>query len=158
MIPEGHLLSTVDGVFNAIYIQGDAVGPTLFYGQGAGQMPTGSAVVGDLVELGRNLLVGASGRRVPLLSYQESAIEKVPLKRMEEVEMPFYMRFSAVDRPGVLSTISGILGKNGISIASVIQKGRQINGAVPVVMMTHEAKEENVYRALKEINRLKAIL
>src|SRR3990172_6139607 len=122
MIPEGHLLSTVDGVFNAIYIQGDAIGPTLFYGQGAGQMPTGSAVVSDLVELGRNLLVGASGRRVPLLSYQESAIEKVPLKRMEEVEMPFYMRFSAVDRPGVLSTISGILGKNGISIASVIQK------------------------------------
>jgi homoserine dehydrogenase len=158
MIPEGHLLSTVDGVFNAIYIQGDAVGPTLFYGQGAGQMPTGSAVVGDLVELGRNLLVGASGRRVPLLSYQESAIEKVPLKRMEEVEMPFYMRFSAVDRPGVLSTISGILGKNGISIASVIQKGRQVNGAVPVVMMTHEAKEENVHRALKEIDRLKAIL
>jgi len=158
MIPEGHLLSTVDGVFNAIYIQGDAIGPTLFYGQGAGQMPTGSAVVSDLVELGRNLLVGASGRRVPLLSYQESAIEKVPLKRMEEVEMPFYMRFSAVDRPGVLSTISGILGKNGISIASVIQKGRQINGAVPVVMMTHEAKEENVHRALKEIDRLKMIL
>jgi homoserine dehydrogenase len=77
---------------------------------------------------------------------------------MEEVEMPFYMRFSAVDRPGVLSTISGILGKNGISIASVIQKGRQINGAVPVVMMTHEAREENVHRALKEIDRLKAIL
>jgi homoserine dehydrogenase len=158
MIPEGHLLSTVEGVFNAIYIKGDATGPTLFYGQGAGQMPTGSAVVSDLVELGRNLLVKAHGRRVPLLSFQESAIEKIPLKRMVEVVMPFYMRFSALDQPGVLSKISGILGKNGISIASVIQKGRQMNGAVPVVMMTHEAKEENVHRALREIDKLNVIL
>jgi len=158
MIPEGHLLSTVDSVFNAIYIQGDAVGPTLFYGQGAGQMPTASAVVSDLVELGRNILIRASGRRVPLLSYQESAIEKVPLKKMEDVVMPFYMRFSAVDRPRVLSRISGILGKNDISISSVIQKGRQVNGAVPVVIMTHEAREKNVHRALKEIDRLGVIL
>lgn len=158
MIPETHLLSTVGGVFNAIYIKGDAVGPTLFYGQGAGQMPTGSAVVSDLVELGRNILVKASGRRVPLLSYQESAIEKVPLKKMDDLIMPFYMRFSAIDRPGVLSKISGILGKNGISISAVIQKGRQINGAVPVVMMTHEAKESSVHKALKEIDRLGVIL
>lgn len=158
LIPEGHLLSTVEGVFNAIYIKGDAIGPTLFYGQGAGQMPTGSAVVSDLVELGRNLLVQTHGRRVPLLSYQESAIEKIPLKKMGDVVMRFYMRFSALDRPGVLSRISGILGKNGISIASVIQKGRQVNGAVPIVMMTHEAKEENVHRALREINRLNVIL
>jgi homoserine dehydrogenase len=158
MIPEVHLLSTIEGVFNAIYIKGDAVGPTLFYGQGAGQMPTGSAVVSDLVELGRNVLIRASGRRVPLLSYQESAIEKIPLKKMDDVVMPFYMRFSALDRPGVLSKISGILGKNDISIASVIQKGRQVNGAVPIVMMTHEAKEKNVHRALKEIDRLGMIL
>jgi len=158
MIPGNHLLSTVEGVFNAIYIKGDAAGPTLFYGQGAGQMPTGSAVVSDLVELGRNLLVKANGRRVPLLSFQESAIEKIPLKKMDEMVMPFYMRFSALDQPGVLSKISGILGKNGISIASVIQKGRQINGAVPVVMMTHEAKEKNVHRALREIDRLHVIV
>jgi homoserine dehydrogenase len=158
MIPESHLLSTVEGVFNAIYIRGDATGPTLFYGQGAGQMPTGSAVVSDLVELGRNLLVQAHGRRVPLLSFQESAIEEIPLKRMEEVVTPFYMRFSALDRPGVLSKISGILGKNGISIASVIQKGRQVNGAVPIVMMTHEAKEESANQALREIDRLNVIL
>jgi homoserine dehydrogenase len=158
MIPEDHLLSTVEGVFNAIYIQGDAVGPALFYGQGAGQMPTGSAVVGDLVELGRNILIRASGRRVPLLSFQESAVGEIPLKKMDEVIMPFYMRFSALDRPRVLSKISGILGKNEISIAAVIQKGRQINGAVPIVMMTHEAKEKNVHRALKEIDRLGVIL
>jgi homoserine dehydrogenase len=158
MIPEGHLLSTVEGVFNAVYIKGDAVGPALFYGQGAGQMPTGSAVVSDLVELGRNLLVQAKGHRVPSLSYQEFAIEKNPLKRIEEVVMPYYMRFSALDRPGVLSKISGILGKNDISIVSVIQKGRRIKGSVPVVMMTHEAKEKNVRQALKEINRLGVIL
>jgi len=158
MIPESHLLSTVEGVFNAIYIKGDAVGPTLFYGQGAGQMPTGSAVVSDLVELGRNVLTRASGHRVPLLSFQESAIEKIPLKKMDDVMMPFYMRFSALDRPRVLSKISGILGKNDISISAVIQKGRQVNGAVPIVMMTHEAKEKNVRRALKEIDRLRVIL
>ncbi len=158
MIPEKHLLSTVNGVFNAIYIQGDAVGPTLFYGQGAGQMPTGSAVVGDLVELGRNLLIQAKGRRVPMLAYQASAIRKLPLKSMDDVVMPFYMRFSALDRPGVLSKISGILGMNGISISAVIQKGRQVNGAVPVVMMTHEASEKNVRRALREIDRLRVIL
>lgn len=158
MIPEEHLLSTVSGVFNAVYIKGDAVGPTLFYGQGAGQMPTGSAVVGDLVELGRNLLLGTEGRRVPLLSYQDSAIGEVGLKRMDDVVMPFYMRFSALDRPGVLSKISGILGRNGISISAVIQKGRQIHGAVPVVMMTHEAKEKSVRQALREIERLGVIL
>ncbi|RPJ07756.1 MAG: homoserine dehydrogenase, partial [Deltaproteobacteria bacterium] len=158
LLPERHLLSTVEGVFNAIYIRGDAVGPTLFYGQGAGQMPTGSAVVGDLIELSRNLLIRASGRRVPLLSFQESAIERIPLKKMEEVVTPFYMRFSALDRAGVLSRISGILGKNDISISSVIQKGRQVNGAVPVVMMVYEARERNVRRALKEIDRLRVIL
>ncbi len=157
MIPGSHLLSTVDGVFNAVYIKGDAVGPTLFYGQGAGKMPTGSAVVSDLVELGRNLLIQAIDRRVPLLSFQESSIEKVPLKRMEEVSMPYYIRFSALDRPGVLSKISGILGRNKISISAVTQKGRKIKGAVPIVMMTHEAKEKNVRRALKEIDGLNVI-
>lgn len=158
MIPEGHMLSTVDGVFNAIYVKGDAIGPLLFYGQGAGQMPTGSAVVSDVVELSRNILVRLSGRRVPLLTYHESYLEKIPLKKMEELIMPFYIRFSAIDRPGVLSKVSGILGKHDISIASVIQKGRKVNGAVPIVMMTHEAKEENVYQAIKEIDRLGVIM
>ncbi len=158
MIPEGHLLSTVEGVFNAVYIKGDAVGPTLFYGQGAGRMPTGSAVISDLVELGRNVLTRASGRRVPLLSFQETATEKIPLKKMDDVVMPFYIRLSALDRPRVLSKISGILGKNNISIAAVIQKGRQVNGAVPIVMMTHEAREKNVHQALKEIDHLGVIL
>lgn len=157
MIPESHLLSTVNGVFNAIYIEGDAVGPTLFYGQGAGQMPTASAVLSDLVEVGRNLLVQTRGQRVPGLSYQMSAIKRIPLKRMEDIVGSYYIRFSAVDRPGVLSKISGILGKKGISIASVIQKGRQVRGAVPIVMMTHEAREKNIRHALHEIDQLGVI-
>ena len=157
LIPQQHLLSTIDSVFNAVYIKGDAVGPTLFYGQGAGKMPTGSAVVSDVVELGRNLLCSIQGRRVPPLAYQEAFIKKVLIKKMDDIVMPYYMRVSALDRPGVLSKISGILGKNDISISSVIQKGRKIKGAVPIVMMTHEAKEKNVRRALREIDRLGVI-
>ena len=144
-------------MFNAIYVDGDAVGPTLYYGQGAGQMPTGSAVVGDLVELGRNILVRATGRRVPLLSFQASAVERFPIKKMDDVVLPYYIRFWAKDRPGVLSKISGVLGKHDISLSSVIQKGRQADDAVPVVMMTHEAREKDLRQALKEIDRLRVI-
>lgn len=157
LIPQQHLLSTIDSVFNAVYIKGDAVGPTLFYGQGAGKMPTGSAVVSDVVELGRNILARIQGRRVPPLSYQEASIQKVPIKKMDDIVMSYYLRVSALDRPGVLSKISGILGKNDISISSVIQKGRKIKGAVPIVMMTHEAKERNMRRALREIDGLGVI-
>jgi homoserine dehydrogenase len=157
MLPSDHLLSTVDGVFNAIYLKGNAVGETLFYGQGAGMMPTGSAVVGDLIELGRNILKD-TGERVPTLSFQPASIKGMKVKDIEDIVRPYYMRFSAVDQPGVLSRISGVLGKNDISIASVIQKGRQVSGAVPVVMMTHEARERNVRRALREIDGMDVIL
>jgi len=157
MLPSDHLLATVNGVFNAIYLKGNAVGETLFYGQGAGMMPTGSAVVGDLVELSRNILKG-TGERVPTLSFQPACMKGIKVKDIEDIVRPYYMRFSAVDRPGVLSKIAGVLGKNDISIASVIQKGRQISGAVPVVMMTHEARERNVRRALREIDEMDVIL
>ena len=157
MLPSNHLLATVNGVFNAIYLKGNAVGETLFYGQGAGMMPTGSAVVSDLIELSRNILKGA-GKRVPTLSFQPEGIKGMKVKDIEDIVRRYYMRFSAVDRPGVLSKISGVLGKNEISIASVIQKGRQVSGAVPVVMMTHEARERNVRRALREIDKMDVIL
>jgi homoserine dehydrogenase len=157
MLPADHLLSTVGGVFNAIYLKGNAVGETLFYGQGAGMMPTGSAVVGDLVELSRNILKDA-GERVPTLSFQPESIKEMKLQDIEDILRHYYMRFAAVDRPGVLSKISGVLGKNDISIASVIQKGREVSEAVPVVMMTHEARERNVRRALREIDEMDVIL
>lgn len=146
LIPEGHLLAQVQGVYNAIYIVGDATGPTLLYGQGAGGAPTGSAVVSDLVEIVR----GKEALRPP-------SLESPPVKDMEDLRCSYYLRFSAVDRPGVLSKISGVLGKNDISIASVIQKGRTKRGAVPIVMMTHDALERNVRRALKEIDTLDVI-
>jgi homoserine dehydrogenase len=155
MLPAHHLLSTVEGVYNAIYLTGDAVGPAMFYGQGAGSLPTGSAVVSDLVDLCRDIIKGFKGggdAHLPLLSSQEVAI-----KPIDEVSTPYYLRFTALDRPGVLSHISGILGEHEISIASVIQKGRKVKEAVPIVMMTHEARERDIHHALSEINKLDII-
>jgi homoserine dehydrogenase len=154
MLPAHHLLSTVEGVYNAIYLSGDAVGPTMFYGQGAGALPTGSAVVSDLVDLCGDIIHGVK-KGGPAVPYWSS--EGGMLKAMEEVVTPYYLRFTAVDRPGVLSKVSGILGDHEISVASVIQKGRRVKGAVPIVMMTHEAKEKNIRQALRTIDGLEII-
>ncbi len=156
MIPQEHMLAKVEGAYNAIHISGDAVGEVMLYGQGAGMMPTGSAVASDLVDLGRDLLVG-SGVRIPPLACDGKAVVHREIKPMDELVINYYFRFSAMDRPGVLSKISGILGSHDISIASVIQKGRQIRGSVPVVMMTHEAKERDVRLALAEIDELPVV-
>jgi len=154
MIPLDSPMANVDGVFNAFYIEGDAIGPCLFYGLGAGMMPTGSAVVADLVELSRNVIHRVRCR-VPSLSYQPEEMAPIAIKSMEDVFTNYYLRFSAMDMPGVLSKISGILAKFGISILSVVQKGRQREGgAVPVVMVTHEAQERGVRMALAEIDDL----
>ncbi len=153
MIPEDFLISKVDGVFNAVYVKGDAVGETLYYGRGAGDMPTGSAVVSDIVHIASNCEDRtASGRPVaPVLK------RTISVMRMEDVVSMYYFRFSVLDKPGVLSKISGILGKYNISIASVIQKGRRHGKAVPLVMLTHHARERDVIRALKTINILPVI-
>ncbi len=156
LIPERHVLSSVRMAYNAFYLKGDAVGDVLLYGLGAGQMPTGSAVVSDIVDLARNVLSG-SAQRVPPLSFQLSDLQRLPLKPMEEVVSRYYFRFSAVDRPGVLSKIAGILGEHEISIAVVIQKGREVGGSVPIVMLTHEAKEAAVRAALSAIDRLEVV-
>lgn len=157
MIPEDYLLAQVAGVFNAIYVVGDHVGQTLFYGRGAGDQPTASAVVSDLIEIGRNMQKGVSGR-VPPMSYREDGRRHLRLLAMEEITSLYYLRFSALDHPGVLSTIAGILGKYNISISSVIQKGRKAGGAVPVVMMTHRALERDVRQALAEIDGMPSVL
>jgi homoserine dehydrogenase len=153
LLPAEHLLSTVSGPFNAIFVKGDAVGSTLFYGAGAGMMPTGSAVVSDLIDLCRNIRLGVS-RRVPLLSYQREHLQDVEIKPIHDISSTYYLRFTVVDRPGVLSRISGILGNLDISIASVIQKGRRAEKAVPIYVLTHEAREKNMQKALQEIDRL----
>jgi len=156
MIPAEHLLANVGGAYNALLVRGDAVGNVLFYGQGAGMMPTGSAVVSDIVDVARNLIKGTS-LRTPALAYIPQAREAKSILPMDELQFKYYFRFFALDRPGVLSKISGVLGRYEISIASVVQKGREINGAVPIVMLTHEAKEANVKQALKEIEALDVV-
>jgi len=156
MIPFNNPLSSVGGILNAITISGDAIGDMMLYGYGAGMMPTASAVVGDTVDLARNLLTGSKGR-VPLLSYQMNNIRKISVMPVDEIRTYYYFRFAAMDRPGVLSKVSGILGDYDISIKSVHQKGRKTKGSVPIVMLTHLAKEADVQKALSEIFNLDVV-
>ncbi len=154
LIPEYHLLAFVGGVFNAVYIVGDATGSLMFYGRGAGQLPTASAVVSDVVEIAQNILYQRPSRpsHIPAI-----AGEGLKIRPMAEVRTRYYLRVMAVDKPGVLSKVSGILGSHDISIASVIQKGRHARASVPVVMMTHEAVEGAMRRALAEIDALDVV-
>ncbi|MBN1277652.1 MAG: homoserine dehydrogenase [Deltaproteobacteria bacterium] len=154
MIPKGHILANVNEVYNAIYLEGDFVGPNLYYGLGAGRRPTGSAVVSDVMELARLIRVGQKGLLMTPLGHAHSIEKAISLQPMEKLDSPYYFRFSALDAPGVLSKIAGILGKNQISISSVIQKGRKVNGSVPIVMLTHDARESNVNRAVSLIDEL----
>ena len=156
MIPFDNLLSNVNANLNAVSISGDAVGDMALYGFGAGMMPTASAVISDIVDIARNLLSGVSGR-VPLLSYQSEDIRKIPVMPVDEIFTYYYLRFSAMDQPGVLSKIAGVLGRHDISIKSVHQKGRELEGLVPIVMLTHLAKEADMKKALSEIAALDII-
>lgn len=152
-VPKDHILANVNEAYNAVYVEGDSVGSTLFYGLGAGRKPTGSAVVADLVDMARNHIKGIT-RRVSPLSFSRSPAKVLSLKPMDEIRTDYYFRVSAVDRPGVLSKISGILGDHDISIAAVIQKKREAHSAVPVVMLTHEARERDVRKSLEIIDKL----
>jgi homoserine dehydrogenase len=154
MIPADSMLAKVDGAMNAIAVRGDAVGPTLFYGAGAGELPTASAVVADLIELAREVRRGSAGRVAPLSTLPERLVPK-PIVPLGELHGPVYLRFTAKDAPGVLSEITGVLGAHGISIESVIQKGRGHAGeSVPIVVFTHPASEHAVREALDAIDRL----
>ncbi|PIE61296.1 MAG: homoserine dehydrogenase [Desulfobacterales bacterium] len=150
MIPWSNPLSNVDHSMNAISIDADATGRTMLYGHGAGMMPTASAVLSDIADIARNIISGAQ-RRVPILGYPEENITPIPILPMADLFTRYYLRFEAQDHPGALSEISGILGENNISIKCVHQKGRQANGNVPVVMITHKAKEQWVQTALAAI-------
>jgi homoserine dehydrogenase len=156
MIPEDNLLSAISGSLNALRISGDAVEDVMLYGHGAGRMPTASAVIGDVVDIARNLAYGASGR-VPLRAFQPDRIGRIPIVPMDELVTHYYFRFSAKDQPGVLSAIAGILGEYGISIQSVQQKGRMSGGVVPVVMLSHQAREANVQEAFRRIGALDVV-
>lgn len=154
MLPKDYLIAKVDGPFNAIYVDGDATGSTLYYGRGAGSVPTGSAVVSDIADIARNVRKNSIGR-VPTIPI---TLGERRIKKIDDVLSRYYFRFSALDKPGVLSKISGILGNYNISIASVIQKGRRIGEAVPLVVLTHEAKEKNVRQAIGEIDALPVVM
>ncbi|MFA5110873.1 MAG: homoserine dehydrogenase [Desulfobaccales bacterium] len=153
LVPRDHMLANVSGAMNAVYLTGNAVGPILLYGQGAGMMPTASAVVSDLMDLARNLICAVPGR-VPALGWESALNTHRLIKPINDLVTNYYLRFSALDRPGVLSQVSGILGKHNISIAAVIQKGREAAGTVPIVMITHEAREADARAAMAEIDRL----
>lgn len=156
MISSGHLLANVNRNYNAFHLVGDASGPVFLFGQGAGMMPTASAVFSDILDSARNIMKGVSGR-VPLRSINEMDMKGIKLIPMDDIETKYYFRFSVLDQPGVLSKISGILGENNISLATVIQKAREEAGAVPIVMTTYKAKEKNVRRALKKIDKLEIV-
>jgi homoserine dehydrogenase len=155
MIPAHHPLANVNGAFNAVEIISDSAGPIMLYGLGAGMLPAGSAVVADIIDIARDIACG-SPPKVPQLAHQPKAIKQKPIVPISEISTTHYIRFMAPDRPGVLSAIAGMLARHGISIASVVQQGRQVKGSVPVVMLTHEAKESAVAKALAEVMKAKA--
>ena len=156
MIPNGHLLADVGGNFNAIFVRGAALGPTMYYGQGAGSMPTATAVVADLIGAARDRAVG-SAVRVPPWGVSQGALRRLPVRALADLEGEHYLRFMAVDRPGVLARVAGVLGRHDISIASVIQKDRRAGTTVPIVLRTHRARERDLARALTAIGRFNAV-
>lgn len=153
MVPSESLLANVDGAMNAVSVTGNAVGPTLFYGAGAGEMPTASAVVADLMEIAREIRRNGSGRVSPL-SYEADQLVTKPLVDTGELIARCYLRFTALDEPGVLSHITGALGEAGVGLESVFQERQGERGeAVPVVMLTHPTQESAVREAIDKIDR-----
>jgi homoserine dehydrogenase len=146
-------LANIEGVYNAIQLIGDAVGDVVLSGRGAGDLAAGSAVVSDIIAGARNLLKGGAGR-VPPASFQPEERRPLRLRPMEEIRSLYYLRFMVIDRPGVLAQIAGELGRCGISISSMLQKGRREGQTVPIVIKTHTARERDVQTALAQINRM----
>ena len=153
MLPKNHMLANVNEAFNAVFIEGDYVGPTLYYGQGAGRRPTGSAVVSDIMAIAKKIKNSSDKTSSPL-GFADSTGQTIKIQSIKNLKTAYYFRFMAVDKPGVLSKISGILGERDISISSVLQKGRDAGGAVPIVMLTHEAYEKDVTEALSQLDKL----
>jgi len=157
LIPEKRLIANVDGVMNAVLVQADAVGPTLYYGAGAGAEPTASAVVADLVDVTRTLTADPENR-VPHLAFQPDALSDLPILPMEDVETAYYLRLCAADRPGALADVTRILGVSGISIEAVIQKEPpEGEENVAVILLTRRVREKQMNAAIAEIEALEAI-
>ena len=159
LIPERRLIANVDGVMNAVLVNGDAVGPTLYYGAGAGAEPTASAVVGDIVDVVRTLTSDPENR-VPHLAFQPDAISNIPVLSMEEIQTAYYLKMRAVDKPGVLAEVTKILGDRDISIEAILQKepaGAGTDGQATIIMLTHVVLEGNMNQAIADIEALESI-
>ncbi|MDH5652870.1 MAG: homoserine dehydrogenase [Gammaproteobacteria bacterium] len=157
LIPERRLIANVDGVKNAVLVMGDAVGPTLYYGAGAGAEPTASAVVADLVDVVR-ALTSDPENRVPHLAFQADALANDPILPMEEVETAYYLRMAAQDKPGVMARVTSILGDHEISIEAIIQKEPVAEGEFAnVIMLTHKVQEKQMNQAIAKIEALDSI-
>ncbi|ADE13905.1 Homoserine dehydrogenase [Nitrosococcus halophilus Nc 4] len=157
LIPYRRLIANVDGVMNAILVKGDAVGPTLYYGPGAGSDPTASAVVADLVDVVR-ALTSDPENRVPHLAFQPHALAEIPILSMEEVKTAYYLRMRAVDRPGVLAEVTRVFGDQSISIEAILQKEPAAGeNHVPIIILTQPVLERNMNEAIRRIEALKSI-
>ena len=156
MIPEDYPLAAINGVYNSVRLVGDFSGPVMLSGFGAGMDATASAVMGDVLSIARDLIV-ATGSRSTALGCPQSKLASYKIKSMAEICSSYYMRCTVKDQPGVLSQISGVLGKYDISIESMVQPHRHEVGAVPIVFVTHEAEESNVSAALNEIDKLDVV-
>ncbi|NHR06176.1 homoserine dehydrogenase [Chromobacterium haemolyticum] len=156
LIPARQLIANVNGVMNAVLAKGDAVGPTLYYGAGAGALPTASAVVADIVDVTR-LLTADPEHRVPHLAFQPDQLQNLPILPISDVVSSYYLRIGAADRAGVLANITRLLAENGISIEAVIQKGSVSDGTAEVVILTHRVQEQAIDRAITGIEALESI-
>jgi len=152
LVPADRLLANVEGPMNAVLVHGDAVGPTLYYGQGAGEEPTASAVVADLVDVTR-LHTADPGHRVPHLAFQPDAMADTPILPIDKVSTSYYLRLRVDDQPGVLADIARVLAEHSISIGSMIQQPAQIGGA-DIIFLTHQAVEGHVNEAIGRIEAL----
>ena len=150
LLPECRLLANVNGVMNAVRVNADMVGETLYYGAGAGALPTASAVVADIIDISR-LLSADSGHRVPYLAFQPGRLQEVHFLSMDEITSSYYLRVQAADKAGVLGSIANILANEGISIEALIQKGVLDNNQAEIVILTHSTVEQNIRRAIARI-------
>ena len=157
LIPERRLIANVDGVMNAVLVKGDAVGPTLYYGAGAGAEPTASSVVADIIDVVRTLTSDPENR-VPHLAFQPGAIADMPILPISEVETAYYLRLSASDQPGVLADVTRILADLGISIEAILQKEPPPGESqLPVILLTHKVREHDMNQAIARIEALPTI-
>ncbi|PID55460.1 hypothetical protein CSB45_15925 [candidate division KSB3 bacterium] len=153
MVPENHMLATIGGAFNGILFNGDTVGDVLLYGQGAGMMPTGSAVAADVVDIGRNMACDSINRVAPL-GWLPEKLTPPRITPMDQLICPYYLRTTVIDQPGVLAKLTGIFGKHQVSIRSMVQQEQSENKSVYVVFRTHRAQEAQIKQAIAEIDAL----